>query len=72
MLDTECTESTVSAVSTEWVSLAECCRLLGRSVSSVKSIAAAGGIRTDALPGCRLRYSRADAQRLAERLRSPA
>jgi len=72
MNSTECTVSSVSTESREWISLAEACRLVGRSVSSVKSIAAAGGIRTDALPGCRLRYSRADAQRLAERLRSPA
>jgi hypothetical protein len=53
----------------EWISLAECCRILGRrsNPSAVKSIALAGAIRTQALPGTRILYSRADALRLAAR-----
>jgi hypothetical protein len=51
----------------EWITLAECARILGResNPSAVKSIALAGGIRTRSQPGTRILYSREDAERLS-------
>ena len=51
--------------STDWVTLAECSRIVRRHVNACKSIALAGAIRTRAVPGARILYSRADAERLA-------
>jgi hypothetical protein len=54
----------VSARPTEWVSLADACWILGRETnpSAVKSIALCGMIRTLAIPGARIKYSRADCE----------
>jgi hypothetical protein len=46
------------------VPLAEIMRVTGRTASACKTLAAVGAIRTFALPGCRVLYSRADAERL--------
>jgi hypothetical protein len=67
MSDVITTRRSIRAAGSEYVSLAEAARILGRETnpSAVKSIALAGGIRTRAVPGCRVLYSRQDAERLA-------
>ena len=52
----------------DFVTLAEVARILGRQTnpSIVKSLALAGSIRTRCIPGDRIRYSRVDAERLAD------
>ena len=52
--------ATATADYDDFVSLAEACRLTRRTPTQVKSLAAAGRIKVEALPGCRTTFRRAD------------
>ena len=62
---------TTNAQLGEYVPLAAVQRLLNKSPNAIKSIALAGAIRTQVIPGSRILYSAEDARRLAERKRVP-
>lgn len=49
-----------------WITLSEACRILGRSPGAIKSMALAGALASQAIPGARIVYSAADCLRLAE------
>ena len=49
----------------EYVTLAEAARLARRSAAQIKNLAACRQIAVDGAVGCRLRYRRADVERVA-------
>jgi len=52
--------ATATADHDDYVSLAEACRITLRTPTQVKSLAAAGRVKVEALPGCRTTFRRAD------------
>lgn len=50
----------------DYISLAEACRITHRTPTQVKSLAAAGRVKVESLPGCRTTFNRADLVSLAK------